>query len=102
MRLNFVSASLLSVSLTLATSTLALADEALAKSSGCMGCHALDKKLVGPSFKDIVASGRDRATLINSTTQGSKGVYGNMMMPPNSPRLSEGDIAKLVDYILAQ
>lgn len=98
----FSTAAILVLGISSGFSGAASADQALAQSSGCMGCHTVDKKLVGPSFKEIAASGRDRATLITSVANGSKGVYGAMMMPASSPRVSDGDIAKLVDYVLSQ
>ena len=45
----------LAVTLAITAATPALADQALATSKNCMACHALDKKLVGPSYKDVVA-----------------------------------------------
>ncbi len=101
MKLKLVSAALISVAMA-GVSSVAVADADLAKKSGCLTCHSVDKKMVGPSFKEIAASGRDKATLIHSVTKGSKGVYGKVMMPPNSPRVSDENIEKLVDFILAQ
>lgn len=102
MNMKWVSAALMTLAMSAGMSGVAVADQALAQSQGCLGCHTVDRKLVGPSFKEIAASGRDRTTLINSVAKGSKGVYGSMMMPPSAPRVSDGDIATLVDYILAQ
>ncbi|MCF6219102.1 MAG: c-type cytochrome [Gammaproteobacteria bacterium] len=100
MKLKLLSAALISVVLSAGTASVAVADEALAKKSGCLTCHSIDRKMVGPSFKDIAASDRDRDTMIHSVQKGSKGVYGKVMMPPNSPRISDENIGKLVDFIL--
>ncbi len=102
MKLKLASAALITMVLTAGSSSVALADEALAKKSGCLTCHSIERKMVGPSFKDIAASGRDHATLVKSIASGSKGVYGKIMMPPNSPRVSDENISKLVDFVLAQ
>ncbi len=102
MKLKLVSAALISVVLSAGAASVAVADEALAKKSGCLTCHSIDRKMVGPSFKSIAAADRDRDTMIHSVKKGSKGVYGKVMMPPNSPRISDENIAKLVDFIISQ
>ena len=80
----------------------------LAKQSGCLACHAVDKKVVGPAWQDVAAkykgdaAGRD--TLIEKVKSGGKGnwtdVTGGVPMPPYSPRVSDENIAALVDFIL--
>lgn len=81
------------------------ADEALAKKNNCMACHQIDKKVVGPSFKDIAAKykGEDgaREMLMAKVKAGGSGVWGPIPMPPNAA-VSEEDNALLVDWILAQ
>lgn len=84
------------------------ADLALAKKSGCFACHAIDKKIVGPSWKDIGARYKDdaaaRDALITKVKKGGKGAWTEVTkgvpMPPYSPRVNDGDIATLVDFIL--
>jgi len=94
----------------LLVSTQAAADElALAKKSGCMACHSVEKKIVGPAWRDVGkhyqgdAGARD--ALIVKVKTGGKGnwtkVTGGVPMPPYSPRVSDADIAKLVDFILS-
>ncbi len=93
--------------LILAASTVvalpALADEALAKSKNCMACHAVDKKLVGPSYKDIAkkyagdAAAADK--LAAKIKQGGSGVWGAIPMPAN-PQVSDADAKKLVSWVL--
>lgn len=81
----------------------------LAKTSGCMACHAIDKKMVGPAWKDVAKRYADdpkaRSKLITKVAKGGKGnwteVVGNMMMPPYSPRVSDENIGKLVDFVLS-
>ncbi|HGG06257.1 MAG TPA: c-type cytochrome [Aliiroseovarius sp.] len=88
----------------------ASADElALAKKSGCLACHSVEKKVVGPAWKDVSekwkgdASARD--FLINKVKKGGKGnwtaVTGGVPMPPYSPRVADADIEKLVDFVLS-
>lgn len=93
----------------LAFSTSAFADLDLAKKSGCLACHAIDKKIVGPSWNDVSAKykGDDaaRAQLIDVVKKGGKGswtsVTGGVPMPPYSPRVADADIETLVDFIIA-
>ncbi len=91
-----------------ATPAFAAGEMDLARKSGCLACHALDKKVVGPSWKDIAAryKGKDdaRAMLIEKVKKGGKGnwteVTRGVPMPPYSPRVSDANIEKLVDFIL--
>ncbi|GAA6142004.1 c-type cytochrome [Hydrogenophaga sp. 5NK40-0174] len=79
------------------------ADAALNK-AGCMACHAKDKKLVGPSFKDIAAKykGQDAtAKLMEKVRKGGSGVYGPVPMPPNgADKISDGDLKDAIALIL--
>jgi cytochrome c len=80
------------------------AAEALAKNSGCFACHALDKKLVGPSYKDVAAKYRNdknaEANLVKKVKEGGKGVWGDVPMPPNA-HVKDGDIKSIVQWILS-
>ena len=82
----------------------ASADLDLAKKSGCLACHAVDKKVVGPAWKDVAAKNNGRDALIEKVKKGGKGnwtdVTGGVPMPPYSPRVADADIEKLVDFIL--
>ena len=88
----------------------ALADEALAKKSGCLECHSVDKKVIGPAYRDIAAKYRDdaraRQALIEKVKKGGKGnwieITGGVPMPPHSALLSEAEISRLVDWILSR
>jgi cytochrome c len=61
------------------------ADEALAKSKNCLSCHAVDKKVVGPSYKDVAKkyTAKDEAMLAAKVIKGGKGSWGEVPMPPN-------------------
>ena len=85
--------------------TPALADpEAAMNKAGCMACHTKDKKLVGPSFKDIAAKykGQDVvAKLVDKVRKGGSGVFGPVPMAPNGPdKISDGDLKLAVEAIL--
>lgn len=81
----------------------AMADEALAKANNCMACHAVDKKLVGPAYKDVAKKhGGDAAkadALAAKIIKGGSGVYGAIPMPAN-PKVSEADAKKLATWVL--
>ena len=80
----------------------ALADEALAKKHNCTACHAIDKKLVGPAYKDVAAKYKGQnvvAKLEEKVKKGGAGVWGPVPMPPNAT-VPEADIKKLVDWVL--
>ena len=82
----------------------AQASEELAKKSGCLACHATDKKLVGPSYKDIAAKYKGQADaeakLVKKVKEGGKGVWGEIPMPPNAA-VKDEDIKTLVKWVLA-
>jgi cytochrome c len=83
----------------------ASANEALAQKSGCMACHAVDKKIVGPAFKEVAAKYRaDKAAeakLVDKVKKGGSGVWGQVPMPPNSPMVKDEDIKTLVKWVLS-
>lgn len=78
----------------------AQADEALAKSKNCMSCHAIDKKIVGPSYKDIAAKKGSEASLAAKIKTGSKGEWGNVPMLPNN--VTDAEAATLAKWVLSQ
>jgi cytochrome c len=82
----------------------ALADQALATSKNCMACHAVDKKLVGPAFKDIAAKyASDKSAvdkLATKITKGGSGVWGPIPMPANA-QVNEAESKKLAAWVLA-
>jgi cytochrome c len=82
----------------------AWADEALAAKSGCLACHAVDKKVVGPSYKEVANKYRgDKAApakLEKKVKEGGVGVWGQIPMPPNT-QVNDADIKKLVAWVLS-
>ena len=82
----------------------AMADEAMAKGKNCMACHAVDKKLVGPSYKDVAAKyGKDGAAvdkLAAKIQKGGSGVWGAVPMPPNA-NVSPDEAKALATWIMS-
>jgi cytochrome c len=82
----------------------ALASLELATKSACTACHAVDKKLVGPSYKDVAAkykgNAKAEAMLAEKVKKGGVGTWGQVPMPPN-PNVKDADIATLVKWVLA-
>ena len=83
----------------------AFANEALAKSKNCLACHAVDKKVVGPSYKEVAAKYKgDKAAadkLATKVIKGGSGVWGAMPMPAN-PQVNEAEAKQLVAWVLSQ
>jgi cytochrome c len=83
----------------------AMADMALAASKNCLACHAIDKKLVGPAYKDVAARyASDKSALDKLTTKvmkGGSGVWGPVPMPANT-QVNEAEARKLVTWVLSQ
>jgi cytochrome c len=81
----------------------ARADEALAKKYNCLACHQVDKKVVGPAYKDIAKKYKGQAgaqaKLAEKVKKGGSGAWGPVPMPPN-PAVPDADLKKLVDWIL--
>ncbi len=82
----------------------ATASEKLAQSSGCMTCHAMDRKAIGPGYKEIAAKYRNdksaEAKLIQKVKAGGSGIWGPAPMPPNA-HVKDDDIKAMVQWILA-
>jgi cytochrome c len=82
----------------------AKAAEALAKNSGCLACHTVDKKLIGPSYRDIANKYRKdkaaEANLVKKVKAGGKGVWGDIPMAPNA-HVKDEDLKTIVQWILS-
>ena len=87
-----------------ATAAPALASEELAKKNACTACHGIDRKLVGPAYKDVAAKYRGdakaEAMLAEKVKKGSQGVWGPVPMPPNA-NVKDEDAKTLVKWILS-
>jgi cytochrome c len=87
------------------TAAPAAASDELAKKHACFACHAVDKKLVGPSYKDVAAKYRSdkgaEAKLVDKVKKGGAGVWGQVPMPPNGA-VPDADVKALVKWIMSQ
>ena len=83
----------------------AQADQALATSKNCMTCHAVDKKLVGPSYREVAgkyANQRDATDrLAIKIMKGGSGVWGPVPMPANA-QVNEAEAKRLAAWVLTQ
>lgn len=97
--------ALIALTVLAAVSAPAMADLALAQSKNCLACHAVDKKLVGPAYKDVAAkyAGQKGAVdkLATKIMKGGSGVWGPVPMPAN-PQVSEAEAHTLVKWVLSQ
>ena len=102
-RLTAVLGSLAAVA-GLQLATPAAAQEELAKKHNCLVCHQVDKKVVGPAYKDVAAKyANDKtaeAKLFDKVKKGGVGVWGQVPMPPNAT-VPDADIRALVKWILS-
>ena len=101
--LLILGASVASLAALPASNAFASAD--LAQKKNCMACHAVDKKLVGPAYKDVAAKYAGQAdaaaTLAAKVMKGGSGVWGAIPMPAN-PQVSDAEAKTLVQWILNQ
>jgi cytochrome c len=85
-------------------SGVASADQALAQKNACMSCHGVDKKIVGPAFKEVAAKYKGdagaQARLVEKVKTGGKGVWGQVPMPP-SPQVKPEDANKIIAWVLS-
>ena len=88
----------------LMTTAPAFASAELAKAKNCLACHAVDKKLVGPSYKDVAAKYAGQAdaaaTLAEKIQKGGVGVWGQIPMPAN-PQVSADEAKTLATWVLS-
>jgi cytochrome c len=83
----------------------AKAAEALAQKSGCLACHSVQNKVVGPAYKDVAAKYKNdkgaEARLVAKVKAGGSGVWGPVPMPANSPQVKDEDIKTIVQWVLS-
>jgi cytochrome c len=84
----------------------AAATAALSK-GGCRACHAMDKKMVGPSYQDIAKKYKGDpkavATLAEKVRKGGSGNWGQVPMPPSPPeKISDADLKAVLEWILSK
>jgi cytochrome c len=90
--------------LALSSSVYAVDPQSLAQSKNCLACHAVDTKLVGPSYKDVAAKYKNDKTaedkLVKKVIAGGSGVWGQMPMPANP--VTEAEARVLVQWVLSR
>lgn len=79
----------------------------LMKKAGCVACHSVDKKVLGPAYKEIAQKRKGEsdavATLEKAVRNGSKGTYGQIPMPPNAKeKISDADLHELAEWVLTR
>jgi cytochrome c len=83
----------------------AAAAKALAQKSGCLACHSVDQKVLGPAFKDVAAKYKGdktaEAKLVEKVKKGGSGTWGGVPMPANSPQVKDADITTIVQWVLS-
>jgi cytochrome c len=96
-------AVLFALAATAVLATPAMAQMELAQAKNCLACHAVDKKLVGPAYKDVAAkyAGQKDAVdkLANKIMKGGAGVWGPVPMPANT-QVSDAEAKKLAAWVL--
>ncbi len=97
--------SLGAAAVAVSTSLPAAASEELAKKHNCLACHTVDKKVVGPAYKEVAAKYRGdktaEAKLFEKVKKGGVGTWGQVPMPPNAT-VPDADIKALVKWVLSQ
>jgi cytochrome c len=103
--MNRIAIALAGAGILVAASLPAAASEALAKKHNCFACHQVDKKVVGPSYKQVAAKYANdkgaQAKLADKVKKGGAGVWGQVPMPPNAA-VPDADVQALVKWILSQ
>lgn len=103
MKQVFLAITALTIGMTL--SAPVFADAALATAKNCMACHAVEKKVVGPSYKDVAAKYAGQADAIAKLSgkiiKGGGGVWGPVPMPANA-QVSAEEATKLATWIMTQ
>jgi len=77
----------------------------LAKKAGCLNCHSVDAKVVGPAYKDVAAKYKSdkeaEAKLIKKVNEGGSGNWGTMPMPPQKGKMTDAEFKTTVGWILS-
>lgn len=86
----------------------AKASEELMEKAGCIACHRIDEKLIGPAYREVAkkyrSSPREQTMiyLTDKVREGGEGVWGDIPMAPNPPsKISDEDLKKLLEWILS-
>ena len=94
---------LIAMTVAAAATSPAFADQALATAKNCMACHAVDKKLVGPAYKDVAAKYAGQKDAVDKLAvkimKGGSGAWGPVPMPANA-QVNEAEAKKLAAWVL--
>jgi len=101
---NILAISAAAAAIVLASGAQAQDPAKLAQEKGCLACHQIDHKVVGPAYKDVAAKYRNDKNavpkLVKKVREGGQGVWGQIPMPPNP--VSEKEAQILVKWVLSQ
>ncbi|HJW02769.1 MAG TPA: c-type cytochrome [Azospira sp.] len=101
--MKILNAALITASLVMFGQAHAADELALAKSKNCLSCHTVDRKLVGPGYKEVAAKYKDdktaQAKLAAKIKAGGKGSWGEVPMPPNN--VTEDEAKRLATWVLS-
>jgi cytochrome c len=104
MKVLFIVAATIGSLMLAGTAAAAGSAEALAQKSGCLACHSVQQKVLGPAYKDVAAKYKGdktaEARLIEKVKKGGSGVWGPIPMPANSPQVKDEDIKTIVEWVL--
>lgn len=99
-----IAAAVVAAGLLAAAPTFAADLTDMAKAKGCLACHAVDHKIVGPAYKDVAAKYKgDKAAvamLAEKVQKGGSGVWGPVQMPPNAT-VNPAEAKQLVEWVLS-
>jgi len=86
-----------------ATTAHAADGQELARKYACTSCHQMDRKVVGPAYKEVAAryGEGDKGMLVEKVLKGGAGNWGQIPMPPHQGRVPEEDVGAIVDWILS-
>ena len=102
--MKFLPSLLAAAALSVTALTPALASQELAQKKACMGCHGIDNKIVGPTYKDVAKKYKGQkgveAQLVQKVLKGGKGSWGEIPMPANT-QVNEAEAKQLVSWILS-
>jgi cytochrome c len=112
--MRFIAVSMITAGLMMAGSASAIDMPPLAKKNNCVACHAIDKRVVGPSWMDVSRMYKEMTKytyhekeyplqegLVLKVSRGGAGNWGTVPMPGNAPAVKDEDIRELVKFILS-
>lgn len=88
-----------------ASSSYAATGAELTQKNGCMACHSIDKKVLGPAFQEVAKKYKGNADAVallsKKVKEGGSGVWGPIPMPANGPKVNDADIKTMTEYVLS-